>query len=997
MKCKVILSRVNSINLILENNKSKIVLLKNEINEKFRKENGNYFYLATKKFTPLAKLEGQYILPVLYEKWELIQIECCKHNFHKAISIIKDIDVKRLYRNALSRNNKFKPNGDHTHFEHLLLNNAKDVITLINEYILENQKIGKSEDCHIERKKLFYEIDEYFVKHLNLKIDIEKIFNKKIPQYIPLQHISLAVMKSSINSILWFIHIHFQLKKLPAPHVFKSSLVKVCETISSDKKIDESLIKKMIDNQLIYELNIVFPQKYENDSNKFIQNMHKQFNQLKATPNISDELIADIEEYLKYNHFSLAHEQISNNINNEKILKTEQNNSFIEWAKQELISMNHKMLTVESENEDIEWVEKLKFSSDNIHNVLLSIIRGRVDITPDFVSKIKHIISIFSNIVENNSKYLKELESLVDLLNEDKDEETDQSYNDRWLQLNIDNDNILVRKDTLNLWQNFSNNISMTSWSTDWGHFVKGFSKLTGLLFGQATEVVNQIKIGDGECIPGRETKFRSSKHSSLFHKTVCLYLLPGSKPKDVEIKSLKNCIEKNREEDINIIIIPGAEDRAIRLFDSIHESHNIIFCDNKLFDQILRADDPGIILRQNIIKTKSLTSVDPFVSSGRVLSESNIFVGRKNALEKLYNKNFCWICGGRRIGKTSLLHRFAERLKNSNTKKWLIASVNAQHIKASQNADLLLCKDICRKLNWEWNSEIEDFRIKLCDELSEHNIAILIDEMDNYIAASHNMYGDEYPLARNLRSVAQDAPSNKLKIVYAGFKKLFEVSEMKETQDLNYPFKQFLTRIKDLNMLNTSETDEIVENGFRKTLGIDYAPSVPRKIYEITGGHPAFVQEFCSRLLERFEKRQRNSPLFISDDDVAAVFDENQTYAEQKPFIEFINETLKWNLSPLERILFLIIGIERKLEEFTEEESLQLLNEYIDIVGVDAHKFDIKKVMQLLVMTGMFIKIGNKYKIALSSYIGILERLNEYNKSLIEDLIIEYAESMTK
>lgn len=969
-------------------NESQTTIIK-KLNDKFQKEHNVYSNLATKKFSPLAKIEGRYIISKLDNIWSQVKCKCHKKLHQDAKSLLLKIDIDKLYRNGIKNNHKLKKGGTHELFEKALIDNGNEIISYMTSYIDMIESSNKTLDYTINKEKLISEIDTFLKEHINLDLNVNELFKNRENNINIIEYTSFLISKYSYKSIMWFQDLNLIINKIPLKKdIFKLKLLQdVCKRIIDNPSNKIELIDLLIKKQEYQQLNILNNEKYNNSLKEYVDEIIKKREILESIQNVTNHEKEKIDNYIIFEHYSLANNLLDNFLKKESEQCKKNKDDILSWARKERQFIRNK--TDDLEIEDTEYFKTIEERSNNLNKVIALLIRDKES---NNINLLKELIDLFKNILKEKTSYFSEFDKKYHLLSSDNSKDIYLPYQDI-KELSEDDKNL--RNEIKDKWLHFSNDVQNKTWNINWSHFVQHFAKLSNLLHGQSSEEVKNIKIEES-LINGRQTKFKN-RHATAFQNDVCLYLLPGLKPNSEEIESLRDYIEHNKTDAFNIIFIPGDIKNLVkRKLQQYEKVFNLVFIDNDFFDKFINEKNPERIFRQLIIKTKSLSSVSPFISSGRVLNKYNIYVGRESSLERLSNNNYSWLSGGRRIGKTSLLHRFDERLARSN-KKWNIVFVNAQHITINEDGDELLRKEICNKLGWVDISTIEAFRIKLKSYIEEHHIAILIDEMDRYIKSSNSKYQNEYPLISSIRSVAQDDNKNNLKVVFAGFKELYKVCELQDTRDERFPFKQFLSKINNLKMLETKETEELLTKGFIHTLGVNFDPEVPRIVNDYTGGHPAFIQEFCSRLIDLLDKRHgKNNQYYITKKDIDDVFEESRTIEGEKPFVEFINETLGWNLSKLGRILFIIIASEHGHNTFIKTDITRKLNEYCEIIDdslepIPDSLYD--EAMVMLVMTGMLIKNSQeKYSVAISSYIKILNRLdNINNKAYLDNLIEKY------
>jgi hypothetical protein len=411
------------------------------------------------------------------------------------------------------------------------------------------------------------------------------------------------------------------------------------------------------------------------------------------------------------------------------------------------------------------------------------------------------------------------------------------------------------------------------------------------------------------------------------------------------------------------------------------------------------------IPLRQLLHRSaENLTVIGLFKSEGYVHEEKNIFVGRVRALQQLVQQPASVIWGGRRTGKTSLLHALRRKLKQpTKAGSYKVALVYGDTI--VDNPDLHFAKEICRKLKLHEPATLEDFSNIMHAACENQRIAVLIDEMDQYITGSAAVYGDDvFPLARVLRGLSQSDSSQQFKLVYAGFRRLYYEVEIRHSEDPSYPFKNILQRVsKDFKDFVQKEVTELLRLSFEEMLGVTWDITVPRLITSKTSGHPAFVQRFCELLLERLSRRrqQQHAQLHITPELVEEVYNENPSGAPGDVFINYVYKTLDYNVSPLERAILLAITTEivgansPERRPFTRHELVKCLQYWTQDMANPPTNDDIADALHMLTMTNMLTvdeAAGQqRYRVTYPAYINFMRRLDELGKIDLFRSVEEY------
>ena len=92
----------------------------------------------------------------------------------------------------------------------------------------------------------------------------------------------------------------------------------------------------------------------------------------------------------------------------------------------------------------------------------------------------------------------------------------------------------------------------------------------------------------------------------------------------------------------------------------------NFLLINENFLQKIASVDNHEVPIRQSLhASVEDLANSSPFVSQGYCHQTNNIYVGRKDILQKLLNNPQAMIWGGRRIGKTSVLHALENALNS--------------------------------------------------------------------------------------------------------------------------------------------------------------------------------------------------------------------------------------------------------------------------------------------------------------------------------------------
>lgn len=521
--------------------------------------------------------------------------------------------------------------------------------------------------------------------------------------------------------------------------------------------------------------------------------------------------------------------------------------------------------------------------------------------------------------------------------------------------------------------------------------------------FASATRLYHELK---KTLLPSGILGYSWTKYSTRFYDPRCgwldrevrLYLCFGEKTSETELEILAVELAKSSDS-VNLIFVPNGMRRLTRLWKYDPFRAPYVLVAEELLSQICAAKDQDgngrhdVPLRQAIHQAaENLTVVGLFKSDGYVHQHKNLFVGREQALHQLTQQPASVIWGGRRTGKTSLLHALAERLTHP-----LITggAFDAVALVYGDDDDMAIAQEIASDLNLATPETLEDFKTIMRDACKQQRIAILIDETDGYIRHSREIHGPtEFPLARILRGLSQSDSGHRFKLVYAGFKQLFYQVRMTSCSDPSDPFKNIAEPVtKDFRNLKPEEVQKLMKMSFEEMLGGTWDSPVPRLIFEKTSGHPAFVQCFCERLLERLSVRRRAGvPIRIAVEDVEEVYSEQSAFGTTgKAFIDYVNETLNWNVSHLGRAILLALcsEIDRTRTTyrnmFSSFQIMHLLKQLCVNPDHTPAETDFETTMQFLTMTNMLTSetsgTGLSYRITYPAYMDFMKRLDRLRR----------------
>ncbi|MGV8898661.1 MAG: hypothetical protein ACOH2B_05355 [Burkholderiaceae bacterium] len=443
----------------------------------------------------------------------------------------------------------------------------------------------------------------------------------------------------------------------------------------------------------------------------------------------------------------------------------------------------------------------------------------------------------------------------------------------------------------------------------------------------------------------------------------------------------------------LHVVFAPSGTDKLRKAFQLDKKFRCVLVIDDAFLYRICVEDKHDVPVRRGLHGVVAdLISSSPFVANGYCHQENNIYVGRTEVIQRLLNHPQAMIWGGRRIGKTSVLHALESTLARRHYK---VALVYAD-VHDSVDPDLAIAQRLTDALGLSSVNSVSEFVRQIqTNQKNGVKYAFLFDEVDEYIKKSRQAHSGEFPLASGLRQVVMEDSAKNTVLVYSGYHQLyFEAKLGKSKKRVGHPFVNIASDFP-IRDLSHNEVIELVKTGFEEMLGIDLHPDVPSLVAEKASCHPAFVQEFCRCLLGHVSRRRPypQSKIIISAKDVEDVY-KADGYGDggEQPFIFYVDETLGYNLSNLGRAVMLTIATE---EYYSKEKIFDNLCEYAEAAEVEHPRDDhFNDTIDLLVMTNLLTQDSNRndyYRMTYPTFIEILGRLNKLEKTEIEKSLKSY------
>jgi Cdc6-like AAA superfamily ATPase len=266
----------------------------------------------------------------------------------------------------------------------------------------------------------------------------------------------------------------------------------------------------------------------------------------------------------------------------------------------------------------------------------------------------------------------------------------------------------------------------------------------------------------------------------------------------------------------------------------------SLITIDENDLKKIILADRPLNVCRKIILSKLSLQKVSPYKIAGPAKA---IFYGRSEMISRISGStdNSFAIVGGRKIGKSSLLHKIKENPAPGVTYIYMDLEYEFSNVKSYRTFIKSLQAELERRFQKKIDFSKFPFGVDLSrirpaiQELSQNGekIVFIFDEMDGLIKfdQKHN-----FKLMRIFRTMSQ---KDYCQFIFAGFKELYH-----HTRDIENPFYNFFEEII-LEPLEREAAMDLITSPM-ESIGVHYHNREDRElILGYTACHPNLLQFF--------------------------------------------------------------------------------------------------------------------------------------------------------
>jgi len=344
----------------------------------------------------------------------------------------------------------------------------------------------------------------------------------------------------------------------------------------------------------------------------------------------------------------------------------------------------------------------------------------------------------------------------------------------------------------------------------------------------------------------------------------------------------------------------------------------NMVFQQSSDLQYILESEASKKMITLLSRKTpKTLQS--PFKYLGPVSPE--FFVGRESIISEILDSDTAGfaITGGRRIGKSSLLHKISDEISRGRKSKTYL---NNKIMKIPYDSCFIDCichetfQDVYNEIFYKMNlreflkgslRSIKDL-IDKTPSLKNNKLLLLFDEMDDLMDMNSYQYIDALNFAKDLQ-----ASSRHVKFVITGFRNISEIIHNAKHPFYNLCKGMYLKAFKKKHVHRF-----FILSRMKSNVNISSFNEFILRIFELSGGYPSVMQFIADQLIKHSDNH------IITPEMVDLVMNKEET-------IDFVRKTIMGNTTPLERLICILASedpsniTENKLIAKIREQNLQL------------------------------------------------------------------------
>tara|TARA_Y100001970_G_C14258593_1_gene877614 strand:- start:4283 stop:9826 length:5544 start_codon:yes stop_codon:yes gene_type:complete len=448
------------------------------------------------------------------------------------------------------------------------------------------------------------------------------------------------------------------------------------------------------------------------------------------------------------------------------------------------------------------------------------------------------------------------------------------------------------------------------------------------------------------------------------------------------KLKSLK-MVEYDQYDLFDLIIIETNyhnNNSKISKINKTREFNNVLLLNNNSIAKLLktkRKEDDIHLLIHKLISNYNIVEINPFRSNSEVSKDNGIFIGRNIIINELLKPNNYNLYGGRRIGKSSICIELENILKIKGT---VVYRETVQHVIGSH-------KDIKfnEGFNWakRWYEKIgvdlsntENF-VDLYNKVNDfllinknNSYCIILDEFDQFINECDEFYKlnnfePNYHILNHMRDLHKNCGN--IRFILSGFMTLYNYINENTNVNLEFSKNPFvaLGESRRLDLFNEDEARDLITTGLNEYLNLEFEDEyLIGDIVNKSGKHPAFIQNFCSKLVNEISPEITPNNRMITRNSVEQIFDSRSTDS----FSKFVDEKTTLNIGVVGRSIVATMALHGdSTSAYSEDDIFNNLLSYINEINnvkIDLNqtiKKHLKQITEIMYVTGIIDKKSDK------------------------------------
>lgn len=424
-----------------------------------------------------------------------------------------------------------------------------------------------------------------------------------------------------------------------------------------------------------------------------------------------------------------------------------------------------------------------------------------------------------------------------------------------------------------------------------------GASKTDAATIGESVTKHLGLRISAGQLVPGGVMYLlQGVDYPIKLPSPLPMLIALESNPLDKNdcISSLEHALAKSDVPGRVVIVLDSFQPEVSRnlaaRFSITQRIHFAVLDENDIVKLLLlRQSSARDALREYILRLTDLTLVSPYVSDGP--TSENMFYGRGKELRLISSaikeRSFA-LMGGRKTGKTSLLHRLNPVIKS----EYQVLSIDCEaHTSREAFLDYLRLQskglnDLQGRLLVPHAERV--LRAYLDTQTRGEFTVLLVDEVDDLFIADARADEHAHVLSRSFRALTQE---HRVSIVATGERKLFEL-----TRDPSSPHWNFCTPVR-VGPLEEIDARQLVQESLR-ALGIEFDSGTIDLALAGTAAHPNLLQYLGGLIVDRLATASRaGDKLRVTASDIEGLCNTPQ-------FRDRFNRTFWSNSNTLEKLI---------------------------------------------------------------------------------------------